>query len=199
MEFEQDDFNNTHDQAQLEMYTKTLRASSTEPPKPKSRASSIHSIKRVASSTDFQRSTLYKRPNSTFMGSSSNFASLTSTNDFKYMGDQFKVGKTNPNLQSSCEKRFQKLYSKQLSYLYTNSQRSLIPEINNDNKYTGMQFRMGKFTSPAIADSTPTYEQRFQAMFKPRLEVLKPKPKPRSLTYLELKELHSSLLPVRPY
>ncbi len=201
MEFDQgqDFFTNSQDhKAQMDMYAKTLRASSTEPPRTKSRSPSIKSIQRVASSSDFQKTTLFKRAPNSLMSSSSNFA-LTSTNDFKFMGDQFKVGKFNPNLSSTCEQHFQKLCSKRLSYLYKNTSRSMLPEVTNDNKFTGMQFRMSKFASPVVASACPTYEQRFQATFKSKLEVLKPKAKPRSLTFAELKQLHVNLLPVRPY
>jgi hypothetical protein len=40
------------------------------------------------------------------------------TQDLKYVGDQFIVGKTNPNLQSTHEIRFQRLYSARLKKLH---------------------------------------------------------------------------------
>ena len=197
MEFENDNNFEDNEKSQMDMFGKTLRPSSFEPPKPKSRSSSVQSSQRnrLASSSNFQLST----KNKNFM--SSNFdlkSAMASTNDFKYMGDQFKVGQINPNLQSSTEKHFQKLYGKKLGYLYENTRylnMTLTPSMSqtNDSKWNGIQFRMGQFTNPDGIGMT--FEQRFQKMFKTKLDMLTPKPKPMQLTYEELKQMHEFLKP----
>jgi len=40
------------------------------------------------------------------------------TNDFKYTGDQFKVGKIDPKIESPVEKRFKRLFTERLKKLH---------------------------------------------------------------------------------
>ena len=116
------------------------------------------------------------------------------------MGEQFKVGKVNPNQLSRTELIFQKLYSKKLKYLYelnndklrlkSSTSSNLI--MTNDLKQKGMQFHTGKFANAATPEFS--FEQRFQQVFKEKLEKLMPVYKPKTLSYHELKELHQNML-----
>ncbi len=185
-----------NEKQQNKHYSDIIRASSTEPHTQIKRSlSAVSQTRRLADSVDFK-----KKSSGTLRASSNfNFA-LHSTNDFKYIGEQFKVGKINPNLQSTSEKLFQKMYSHKLSYLYNRLNQSNIamsPRVSNDDKWRGMQFRMGKFQSPVVAQPAIPFEQKFQALFKDRLDVLKPKSFRTYPSYMDLKQTHDILLPVR--
>jgi hypothetical protein len=52
---------------------------------------------------------------------------LRYTNELKYVGDQFIVGKVNPNLQATHEIRFQKLYSARLKKLHIDKSKEQRP------------------------------------------------------------------------
>jgi hypothetical protein len=52
---------------------------------------------------------------------------LRMTQELKYVGNQFIVGKTDPKLQSTHELRFQRLYSARLRKLYINKSREQRP------------------------------------------------------------------------
>ena len=143
----------------------------------------------------------------------------TVINEIKYIGEQIKVGKFDPNSRSLNEDIFQKYYQKRLAEVESKrkfrpssstSQRSTInPSLlqTNDFKYKGNQFKHGKYistidltkqdgrsliTSSSFTNET-TFEEKFQKMFSPRLEKLMPKEKPKVLSYFELKELHERL------
>lgn len=198
MEFDQD--HHFSGDQQNESFTKTIRSSSFEPKKSRS-ASFSSSTRRLANSADFK-----KRSTSNL---NNNFA-LHSTNDFKYMGDQFKVGKTNPNAISHTEQMFQRLYKKKLQYLYEPKyinynilQTTQRPDsYTNDAKYSGIQFRTGKFASSAVHDkndgSDLTFEQKFQMMFKQKLGRLAPNQTNKCISYTDLKKMHENLL-AKPY
>jgi hypothetical protein len=49
------------------------------------------------------------------------------TNDFKYTGDQFKVGKVDPKIESPVEKRFKRLFSERLKKLHPDEGKAPIP------------------------------------------------------------------------
>lgn len=142
---------------------------------------------------------------------------LCSVNDFKYMGDQFKMGKFDPNSKPSHEVRFQKMWKTKLdkltsstsnlaiysprkdidvvkAYNRTKNDQLLSHAFNlNDFKYTGNQFKVGKF-DPKMQTTT---EKRFQNLYCKRLEKLKPNlaelQKIKPLNYQDLKEIHSQL------
>ena len=114
MEFNEEEVDEAEQQQQL--YAQTIRASSAEPSRQIKRSSSVTSqTRRLANSENF-----HKRTTNTTSSNNFNFA-LHSTNDFKYIGEQFKVGKINPCLQSTSEKLFQKMYKDKLSKLYDSS------------------------------------------------------------------------------
>jgi len=78
-----------------------------------------------AKSNAFQSTRTLKRPSSSLPNH--NDTSLIMTNDLKYVGNQFVVGKVNPNLQSTHEIRFQKLYSARLKKLHINKSKEQRP------------------------------------------------------------------------
>lgn len=192
-----------------------------EPPKPTQR----QSIRPPTSS----RSLNFTNNTNKLTRSCSNFSlanpHLCSVNDFKYMGDQFKVGKIDPALKASHEIRFQKMWKPRLEKL-TNSSSStsmsallstprkdidvvkdykrtkndalLSTGFNlNDFKFTGNQFRVGKI-DPKLQTTT---EKRFQSAYRKRLEKLMPNwedvKQVKPLNYQELKEIHNQLAVVK--
>ena len=139
-------------------------------------------------------------------------------NEFKYIGEQVKVGKFDPNTRSFNENIFQKYYQKRLAESEKKknrpssalSQKSAInPALvfTNDLKHKGTQFRHGQYISTidltktngktvctaASLTNEVTFEERFQKVFTPRLEKLMPKQQAKTLSYFELKELHERL------
>lgn len=128
---------------------------------------------------------------------------LTSVNDLKYIGEQFLVGKVNPNQKSLTEARFQKMWESKLKKLkstpnlFSMSTASLHAASGlfntNDVRHTGNQFKVGKVDPKLV----PTCEQRFQKMFKSRLRVLKPDweqiQTQKPLAFEDLKEMHNRL------
>lgn len=196
MEFGQEQNFNDEDEHN-EMLTKTIKTpiSVATSPTPRVRSNSASSRK-LASSTQLFR---HKNGSANHLASTNNFA-LQSTNDFKYIGNQFKVGRIDPGLMSSCEKHFLKLNQKKLAYLYENNKYlncSLSPRssASNDDKWKGLQFRMGKFGSSAAGEGGMTFEQRFQGLFRQKLDLLKPKPRSGWPSYAELRHMHDKLLP----
>lgn len=192
-----------------------------EPPKPTQR----QSIRPPTSS----RSLNFTNNTNKLTRSFSNFSlanpHLCSVNDFKYMGDQFKVGKIDPARKANHEIRFQKMWKPRLEKL-TNSTSStsmsallstprkdidvvkdykrtkndalLSTGFNlNDFKFTGNQFRVGKI-DPKLQTTT---EKRFQSAYRKRLEKLMPNwediKQVKPLNYQELKELHNQLAVVK--
>lgn len=144
---------------------------------------------------------------------------MHSINDFKHIGEQFKVGKPNPNNKAPHEIRFKKMWESRTKKLASSSQSapmtpsplkpnpSVVGDYKrtkdtrllansfhlNDFKFTGDQFKVGR-PDPKVQNPV---EKRFQAMFKKRLEVLSPRwdevKKTKSLSFHEMKELHNQL------
>ncbi len=195
MEFNEEEVDEAEQQQQL--YAQTIRASSAEPSRQIKRSSSLTSqTRRLANSENF-----HKRTTNTTSSNNFNFA-LHSTNDFKYIGEQFKVGKINPCLQSTSEKLFQKMYKDKLSKLYDSSKNlnsPVSPRTTNDDKWRGMQLRMGTFQSPNVSEPGMPFEQKFQTLFRHKLDLLKPKNIKSFPSYMELKQTHEYLLPVRKW
>ena len=133
----------------------------------------------------------------------------SSVNDLKHIGEQFKVGKADPNAKHPCEHRFQAMFqsrlkeaSKRDNRLKTRTNLLLSNHIflANDNKYKGAQFRTGKVAGMTTSSKEKknfgdmTVEEKFQEMFKDRKKILTPEFKSKSVSHRELKEIHSSLL-----
>ncbi|RNA39073.1 hypothetical protein BpHYR1_012770 [Brachionus plicatilis] len=136
---------------------------------------------------------------------------LSSVNDMKYIGDQFKVGKIDSRVKSPFEERFQKRYEKTLKKMTANSKnfdstktlanyqqirdpKKLIdPQFTlvNELKFAGQQFKLGKLDSR----SKSPFEERFQKKFKDRLKVLLPNPNRMKMAFSfdELKQIHNTL------
>ena len=165
-----------------------------------------------ARSNTFQSTNTLKRSKSAM--SSLHDPYLRSLNDFKYVGDQFIVGKVDPKMKSTHELRFQRLHSARLKKLRSDAptsstSRNLLETMNkfrqsgdrklfdkteekfftNDFKQTGNQFLVGKI-NPKLESPV---EIRFKKQFAERLKKLLPDESKalRPLTYQELKELHS--------
>lgn len=143
---------------------------------------------------------------------------LVSVNDFKYVGDQFKVGKPDPNKKLPHEVRFQKMWQPKIvkltststtnlsftprkdtdvvkEYRITKDDRLLTNLFNlNDFKYTGNQFKVGKL-DPKLQSPV---EKRFQQAYKNRLMKLSPNwdeiKQIKRLNLHDLKEIHNQLL-----
>lgn len=176
------------------------------------------------------RSVTFEKPQSATRRSYSNLSNvtlidpyLTSINDLKYLGDQFVVGKMNPNLKQPHEERFQKMFQARAKKLMPKnnltssslnrfdlsdfkrtkdpktlpSDLTLKYSLTNDMKYIGEQFKVGKLTK----DVSP-FERKFQEKFKNQLKYLMPsqsKLPMRPLNFDQLREVHNSLaLPRRP-
>lgn len=141
---------------------------------------------------------------------------MSSINDMKYLGDQFRVGKTDPNLKSVFESKFEKLYQSKLNKLSKSTSRLnpigfltefrrtkdmktlMDPQftLTNELKFTGDQFKVGR-PDPKIQSS---FERRFQERFKHQLKNLLPNTtrNPRNLSFYDLKDIHNALLITRP-
>jgi hypothetical protein len=146
----------------------------------------------------------------------------SSINDFKYIGQQFVVGKPDPKKVAPHESKFQKKwqnYLKKLNsssdvnqtmtfssstikpspgivrdYILTKDERYLSNKFHtNDFKHTGDQFKVGK-VDPKIKSPI---ESKFQKLFKSKLERLAPRwdeiRAVRPLSHQDLRELHKSI------
>lgn len=227
---ENDDSNN-HDNQELQqshednknqedLYQKTLLRSQSRT------SNSSHQLQRTSSSAnlrpkvsqsiDFEDKKSLKSSSFTNIrktGSYTNLSTyLSSVNDLKYIGDQFKVGKLDPNLKSSHERRFQKMYNSRLKKLKINESAKIDPAstlsdykrtkdpkflldprftLTNELKFTGQQFKVGKLDPKIISPA----EKRFQERFKSQLKNLLPNPNtPRKLDYTELKDIQNKLI-----
>ncbi|CAF0947536.1 unnamed protein product [Brachionus calyciflorus] len=137
---------------------------------------------------------------------------LSSINDMKYLGDQFIIGKINPNLKSPFECKFEKRFQNTLKKLTNNPNKLdrnqiladykrtkdlkvlLVPRfmLTNELKFTGDQFKVGKLDQKIQSP----FEKRFQERFKSQLKMILPNPDRTShlLKLSELKSIHDSLV-----
>ena len=207
-----------HQEEQNEIYAKTLKQSSLDDEKD-TKKSPLGSTSRLNSATKrpvSARSTNFQSNKTSKPRSKSSLSAhdpyLRSVNDLKYVGDQFIVGKVDPNLKQPHEIRFLKLNSARLKKLKgdTGSAKNLPQSLSqfmqskdpkildggtmrfltNDLKYAGNQFKVGK-VDPKM---TSVFEQRFQKRFGQKLQVLLPDQakSPRPFTYEELKQMHTT-------
>lgn len=223
---ENDDSNN-HDNQELQqshednknqedLYQKTLLRSQSRTSNSSHQLSSANLRPKVSQSIDFEDKKSLKSSSFTNIrktGSYTNLSTyLSSVNDLKYIGDQFKVGKLDPNLKSSHERRFQKMYNSRLKKLKINESAKIDPAstlsdykrtkdpkflldprftLTNELKFTGQQFKVGKLDPKIISPA----EKRFQERFKSQLKNLLPNPNtPRKLDYTELKDIQNKLI-----
>ena len=155
-----------------------------------------------------------KKKNQNYSKSKNNINSdfyLSSVNEMKHIGEQFKVGKINSQPKSPFEERFEKRYEKTLkkftansknfdqnqilsSYRRTKDAKNLLDTqftLVNELKYTDQQFKFGKLDPRAKSP----FEERFQKKYIDRLKVLFTNSNRMSmeLSYNELKNIHNTL------
>lgn len=212
IEKDHDDEEHTERSEQQDLYEKTLKSASIEK---RSRASSMHSNRpnspAVSRSTNFESKPAKKKSNVNLSLISIKDPYLTTINDMKYLGDQFLVGKLNPNLKSPFESRFEKRYTRTLNKLKASTDKTDSNEIlseykrnananvkldpqftlTNELKFTGKQFNVGKM-DPKLKSP---FEKKFQERFKSHLKVLAPNSKRMvpNLQFDDLKRIHNSL------
>lgn len=129
-----------------------------------------------------------KRLNSSSSSSKSRISDfyLSSVNEMKYIGEQFKVGRINPQAKSPFEERFEKRYAKTLKKLTTNSnnfssnkilsdyRQTRDPKcltdhqifVVNELKYTDQQFKCGKMDPRAKSPFEERFEKRYAKTLK---------------------------------
>lgn len=208
----------TDEQEQHELYEQTLKRQTSVTSK-RSRTPSMASVRKSANASPLASQSMnFDQHKSALRQSFSNLSVLRSKdpylrsiNDLKYLGDQFQVGKINPNQKSVFEIRFEKMYASTLKKLSTPSYKKhpmetladfrrtrdlkviLDPQytLTNELKFTGDQFKVGKI-DPKIVNP---FEKRFQERFKGQLIKLLPNPLRASslLNFNDLKEIHQTL------
>jgi hypothetical protein len=146
----------------------------------------------------------------TNMSTSRSIAQSLYVNDLKYIGPQILVGKPDPTLKSPFETKFQNMFKKKIRETNTNSKSmdealseyrrtkdkntlgSTSHFFSNDLKFSGDQFKVGKFDPKAVTECERKFQKKFETTRK-ALAADPAKAPPKVLSFQELKEIHTAI------